>query len=74
MRSVAAIGRFVLLLSAPPPPALAQSIPAAPKEDAALEREKAAILDVIERQAAAFWAKDFQRWARSRSPPFSHLP
>src|SRR5262245_54972922 len=27
------------------------------------EDEKAAVLEVIERQAAAFWAKDFQRWA-----------
>ena len=35
----------------------------APNDDAALEREKAAIVEVIERQAAAFWAKDFQRWA-----------
>ena len=33
-----------------------------PKE-AALEREKAVLLDVIDRQAAAFWAKDFDRWA-----------
>ncbi len=33
-------------------------------QDAALlEREKAAILSVIEEQAAAFWAKDFDRWA-----------
>jgi len=63
MRSVAAIGTFVLLLNAPLLPAHAQSIPGVPKEDAALEREKAAILEVIERQAAAFWAKDFQRWA-----------
>jgi hypothetical protein len=25
--------------------------------------DKSAIMDVIERQAAAFWAKDFERWA-----------
>ena len=40
-----------------------QSSAQSPKEEAALEREKAAILDVIDRQAAAFWAKDFDRWA-----------
>jgi hypothetical protein len=27
------------------------------------EDDKAAIMDVIERQAAAFWAKDFGRWS-----------
>jgi hypothetical protein len=63
MRPLAMAGVLVLLLSAPLRTALAQSTPGAPKENAALEREKAAILEVIERQAAAFWAKDFQRWA-----------
>jgi SnoaL-like domain len=29
----------------------------------AAEDHKAAIMDVIERQAAAFWAKDFARWS-----------
>jgi hypothetical protein len=29
----------------------------------ASENDKAAIMDVIERQAAAFWAKDFARWS-----------
>jgi len=61
MRPVAMAGVLVLLLSAPLRTTLAQSPPGAPKENTALEREKAAILEVIERQAAAFWAKDFQR-------------
>ncbi|PYP99734.1 MAG: hypothetical protein DMF82_23980, partial [Acidobacteria bacterium] len=45
------------------PIAVAQSSMASTKDDVALEKEKAAIIEVIERQAAAFWAKDFQRWA-----------
>jgi hypothetical protein len=40
------------------PPAASPS-----KQEAGLEKEAAAIRDVIERQAAAFWAKDFQLWA-----------
>jgi len=63
MKSFAALGSLMLLLIAPLPIAIAQSSIASPKEDVALESEKAAILEVIERQAAAFWAKDFQRWA-----------
>jgi hypothetical protein len=31
--------------------------------ETALAAEKAAILEVIDRQAATFWAKDFQGWA-----------
>lgn len=49
-------------VSSPPAPAISESA-TAPNDEAALEREKAAIVEVIERQAAAFWAKDFQRWA-----------
>jgi hypothetical protein len=61
VRSMAAISSLLLLLSAPRQAALAQS--SSRNTDAALEREKTAILEVIERQAAAFWAKDFQGWA-----------
>jgi SnoaL-like domain len=43
-----------LLLAVPVPIASAGSV---------LDAEKAAILEVIDRQSAAFWAKDFQRWA-----------
>ena len=56
MKSLAALG---LLLAMP----VAGSSAASPKEDSGLEGERAAILEVIERQAAAFWAKDFERWA-----------
>jgi SnoaL-like protein len=63
MRSVITVGSLVLLLSAPLPIALAQSSPRVANDGAALENEKAAILEVIERQSTAFWAKDFQRWA-----------
>jgi hypothetical protein len=34
-----------------------------PKQRAATEKEKAALVEVIERQTAAFWAKDSDRWA-----------
>jgi len=61
--SFATLGSLVLLLTAPSPMALAQSPKASPEAEAVLESEKAALLEVIERQAAAFWAKDFERWA-----------
>jgi hypothetical protein len=54
---------LLLLLIAPGPSALEQRSPAPRTERSALENDKAAIVEVIERQAAAFWAKDFQRWA-----------
>jgi len=57
MRSITALG----ILLAVPAAAIAGA--AAPDEGAALEAEKAAILEVIERQAATFWAKDFEGWA-----------
>jgi hypothetical protein len=60
LKSVAALG---FLLTVPVAIARAQSSTGSPTERRVLEEEKAAILDVIERQAAAFWAKDFQRWA-----------
>jgi hypothetical protein len=60
MKSLAMLG---FLLATPVGMAIGESPAASPKKDATLEEEKAAILDVIERQAAAFWAKDFQRWA-----------
>jgi hypothetical protein len=60
MKAFAALGLFLLT---PVPVAIAQSRVASPKDEAALEKEKAAIVEVIERQAAAFWAKDFERWA-----------
>lgn len=60
MKSLAVLG---LLLTIPIAIAIAESSAASPKEDATLEVEKAAILEVIERQSAAFWAKDYQRWA-----------
>jgi len=63
MKSFATLAFLALLLNAPLPTALGQSSMASPAEEAALEKEKAAILEVIERQAAAFWAKDFQGWA-----------
>ena len=63
MRSVMTVSSLVLLLSAPGPVALAQTFAQAAKDGAALESEKAALVEVIERQSAAFWAKDFQRWA-----------
>jgi hypothetical protein len=62
MKALAALGFLLPLVLAPVPVAIAQSPVASPKE-AALEKEKAAIVEVIERQAAAFWAKDFERWA-----------
>lgn len=54
---------FGFLLTVPAAIAIAEFSAASPKQEAAFEDEKAAILGVIERQAAAFWAKDFQRWA-----------
>jgi len=63
MKALATLGFLVLPLTTPSPVAIAQSSAASPKEAAALEKEKAAIVEVIERQAAAFWAKDFERWA-----------
>ena len=36
---------------------------ARPQQGPGLEGDQAAILEVIEGQAAAFWAKDFERWA-----------
>lgn len=63
MKSFATLGFFALLLALPLPIALARSSPEQSQEGAALEKQKAELLDVIERQAAAFWAKDFRRWA-----------
>jgi hypothetical protein len=60
MKSFAVLG---LLLAMPPAIALAQTAAASSNVEAALDEEKAAILEVIERQAAAFWAKDFERWS-----------
>lgn len=60
MKSLAVLG---LLLATPVAIAIGESSAASPTKEATLEEEKAAILDVIERQAGAFWAKDFQRWA-----------
>ena len=60
MKSLAALG---LLLTMPAAIALAETAAAAPNEEAAFEEGKKAILEVIEQQAAAFWAKDFQRWS-----------
>jgi len=60
MKSLAALG---FLLTVPVAIAIPESSAASPNEKTALEEEKAAILEVVERQAAAFWAKDFQRWA-----------
>jgi hypothetical protein len=65
MKALAALGLLVLFFLTPVPVAIAQSRVAAPKDEAALEKEKTAILEVIERQAAAFWAKDFERWAET---------
>jgi hypothetical protein len=58
MKSLAALG---FLLAVPVAIAIAESSATSPNQETALEGEKAAILEVIERQAAAFWAKDFQR-------------
>lgn len=62
MKSIVALG---FLLAAAAPGALADSSSASAAEATALEAEKAAILEVIERQAATFWAKDFQAWANT---------
>jgi len=61
--AVIALVALGFLLAMPVATAIAETSTASPKEDAALEKEKAAILEVIERQAAAFWAKDLERWA-----------
>jgi hypothetical protein len=65
MKSLARFGFLVLLLSGAVPYAMAHSAAEASRDEAALEREKAAVLAVIEEQAAAFWAKDFERWAET---------
>jgi len=62
MKSLAAFG---FLLATPVAMATAGSSAASPRAEAALEAEKAAILEVIERQAATFWAKDFEGWAQT---------
>jgi hypothetical protein len=63
MRSVAILGSLAVLLSVSPPMRGDRSSPGVSQGEMALEKEKAAILEVIDRQSAAFWAKDFQRWA-----------
>jgi hypothetical protein len=63
MKPFTAVALVVLLLASTLPIVMAQSSTASLNQNAAFEREKAAILDVIERQAATFWAKDFQGWA-----------
>ncbi len=63
MRAFTTIGSVALLLGAPLSMARPPSSPVAPREGGALEKDEAEILEVIDRQAAAFWAKDFQRWA-----------
>jgi hypothetical protein len=60
MKSLAALG---FLLTVPVASAIAQASAASPKVGTTLEQDKAAILDVIERQSTAFWAKDFPQWA-----------
>jgi len=52
-----------LLLATPVAITNGGSSAASSKSSAPFEKEKAAILAVIEQQSAAFWAKDFQRWA-----------
>jgi hypothetical protein len=63
MKSFAMLVSLVFLTVAPLSAVPGQSPAPSLQEGAALEREKAAIIDVIERQSAAFWAKDFDRWA-----------
>ena len=63
MKSVATLASLLFLIVAPLSSAPGQSSARSLKEKAALERDKAAILDVIDRQSASFWAKDFDRWA-----------
>ena len=65
MKPLARFGFLTLLLTAPMPIARAQAPATSVSDEAPLEREKAAILAVIEEQAAAFWAKDFERWAET---------
>jgi hypothetical protein len=60
MKSLAALG---FTLTVPAAIAIAESPATSPNKETALEAEKAAILEVIERQTVAFWAKDFERWA-----------
>ena len=57
-----ALASLVLLTVTSQPAALKQSSSRS-VQDPRLEREKAAILAVIDRQATSFWAKDFDRWA-----------
>jgi hypothetical protein len=54
---------FLLVATIVPAVGFAQTYPNVAKDAAEVESEKAALLEVIERQSAAFWAKDFQRWA-----------
>ena len=63
MKSVATLASLLFLIVAPLSSAPGQSSARSLKEEAALERDRAAILDVIDRQSASFWAKDFDRWA-----------
>jgi hypothetical protein len=51
------------LLTVPVTIAITELSAESPGGETALEAEEAAILEVIERQAATFWAKDFQGWA-----------
>ena len=60
MKSLAALG--LLLAAVAAAIASTESSPASPNGTQPAE-EEAAILAVIESQAAAFWAKDFQRWS-----------
>ena len=62
MKSFATLTSLMFLMAAPLPGVLGLSARSL-RAEAALERERAAILDVIDRQAAAFWAKNFDRWA-----------
>ena len=63
MKSFATLASLVFLLVAPLSAVLGQSSVRSLKEEAAFEREKSSILEVIDRQSASFWAKDFDRWA-----------
>jgi hypothetical protein len=64
MKSLAVLGFLLATLGAL---ANGDLSPASPKKDATLEEEKAAILDVIEQQAAAFWAGGSNHEDLSRS-------
>lgn len=63
MKLVSTLTSLMFLMLASQSLAFGQSSARSGREDAGLEREKAAIVDVIDRQAASFWAKDFDRWA-----------